>query len=43
MKKLITIVLLTFATSLAITSCTEENITPTTMDNGGGQPIDPKP
>ncbi|HTF17681.1 MAG TPA: hypothetical protein VK658_06390 [Chryseolinea sp.] len=42
MKKLITIVLFCLATSLAFTSCTEEEVTPKSY-NGGGAGIDPKP
>lgn len=42
MKKFITIILVSFAASLALTSCTEEEVTPTEY-NGGGQGIDPKP
>lgn len=42
MKKLIAIILFAAATSVALTSCTEEEITPTEY-NGGGQGSDPKP
>jgi hypothetical protein len=41
MKKLICILLVAIATSLTITSCTEENITPK-QENGGGGALDPK-
>lgn len=41
MKKFIAIALLSLVASIAITSCTEEQITPSEY-NGGGQGIDPK-
>jgi len=41
MKKFITVVLLSLAASIAITSCTEEEVTPSEY-NGGGQGYDPK-
>lgn len=43
MKKIIYILLIAFATSATLTSCTEEEITPTEMKrNGGGGISDPK-
>jgi hypothetical protein len=36
MKKLFTILAIVVATSLTITSCTEENVTPTSADNNQG-------
>ncbi len=36
MKKFIYILLFTFATSIAFTACTEEEVTPSTEFNGGG-------
>lgn len=42
MKKLIAIFLFALATSITVTSCTEEEIAPSEY-NGGGQPMDPKP
>jgi hypothetical protein len=42
MKKLLYILLIVFSTGIAITSCTEENVTPTQQDTGGGGGIDPK-
>lgn len=42
MKKLVYILLFAFVTAMSITSCTEEEITPTTELNGGGNPLDPK-
>lgn len=42
MKKIIAIILFSFAASLTVTSCTEEEITPSEY-NGGGQGSDPKP
>lgn len=42
MKKIIYIILFAFATSFAVTSCTEEEVTPTIeTSNGGGGPMDP--
>jgi hypothetical protein len=42
MKKTIYILLLAIASSLALTACTEEEITPTEYSNGGGGISDPK-
>ncbi|WP_276374347.1 hypothetical protein [Chryseolinea sp. H1M3-3] len=44
MKKIIYLLLFAIAGSLTITSCTEEEVTPTTelSRNGGGGGIDPK-
>lgn len=42
MKKIIYMLLLAFATSMAFTACTEEEVAPSTVMNGGGQGIDPK-
>ena len=43
MKKILYIILLGLSSALTITSCTEEEIKPTTStDSGGGQDIDPK-
>jgi hypothetical protein len=36
MKKIIAIVLLSLTASVAISSCTEEEVTPNTVMNGGG-------
>jgi hypothetical protein len=37
MKKLIYTLIIAFATSMAVTSCTEEEVTPqATLSNGGG-------
>lgn len=42
MKKLIYVLLVAFAASLSITSCTEENVEPqSTGNNGGGGPSEP--
>ena len=41
MKKLLYIFLLAVATSLTITSCTEEEVTPKSEFNGGGADVDP--
>lgn len=42
MKKIIYVLLIAFTTSIAFTSCTEEEVAPTTVMNGGGQGSDPK-
>jgi hypothetical protein len=42
MKKIIYILLLAFAAGVTITSCTEEEIKPSTELNGGGTASDPK-
>ena len=43
MKKLLYIALLAFVTSMSVTACTEEEITPTTELNGGaGNDKDPR-
>lgn len=43
MKKLIYIILLALSASITITSCTEEEVTPTELKrNGGGGISDPK-
>jgi hypothetical protein len=42
MKKIIYIFLFTLITSITITSCTEEEVTPSTELNGGGGASDPK-
>ena len=36
MKKLIYIILFAFVTAMSVSACTEEEITPTTELNGGG-------
>ena len=41
MKKLIYIILFAFVTAMSVSACTEEEITPTTELNGGGNPSDP--
>lgn len=43
MKKAFSIILFALVTSLAITSCTEEEVAPKSEWNGGGGAIDPKP
>ncbi len=42
MKKTIYLLLIAFATSMTVTACTEEEITPSTEMNGGGGGLDPK-
>lgn len=42
MKKVFYMLLLAFATSMAFTACTEEEVAPSTVMNGGGQGSDPK-
>ena len=42
MKKIIYILLFSFVASLSITACTEEEVTPSTEYNGGGNASDPK-
>jgi len=42
MKKLIYILLFAFVTAVSFTACTEEEVTPSTELNGGGNPSDPK-
>jgi hypothetical protein len=42
MKKLIYFVLFALTTAMTVTACTEEEITPQTELNGGGNPHDPK-
>lgn len=45
MKKLLYILLFAFATSMTVSSCTEEEVTPTDLSrgsNGGGGISDPK-
>lgn len=41
MKKLIYVLIIGFASSLALTSCTEEEVTPR-QENGGGGVVDPR-
>jgi hypothetical protein len=41
MKKFFYIFLIAFASSMAITSCTEEEVKPSSGDNGGGAANDP--
>jgi hypothetical protein len=41
MKKIISLLLLTFATSLCITSCTEEDVKPNSEVVKSGAPQDP--
>ena len=41
MKKIIYAVVLTLLTSLAFTSCTEEEVKPSQHASGGGGPTDP--
>ena len=43
MKKIIYIILIAFVTSLTLSSCTEEGVTPTEYSNGGGAPSSDKP
>jgi hypothetical protein len=43
MKKILSIILITIATSIAISSCTDEEITPSSQVNGGSGVQDPKP
>jgi hypothetical protein len=43
MKKLIYIALFAVVTAMSVTACTEEEVTPSTEFNGGGNPtLDPK-
>ena len=43
MKKILYVLLIAFSTSVALVSCTEEEVVPTTQgDNGGGGASDPK-
>ena len=42
MKKLIYILLFAFVSAMSVTACTEEEISPNTELNGGGQPSEPK-
>jgi len=42
MKKVIYILLFAFATAMSVTACTEEEVTPSTKLNGGGDASDPK-
>jgi hypothetical protein len=42
MKKLIYIVLFAFVAAVSFAACTEEEVTPSTEINGGGNPSDPK-
>jgi len=42
MKKVIYILLFAFATAMTVTACTEEEVTPSTELNGGGDASDPK-
>ena len=42
MKKLIYILLVAFTTSLTFTSCTEEEVTPSSEIVNSGKPLDPK-
>lgn len=42
MKKYIYIILMSFVAAISFTSCTEEEVTPSTELNGGGAGIDPK-
>ena len=42
MKKLLSILFISLACSLAFTSCTEEEVTPNTELNGGGGASEPK-
>jgi hypothetical protein len=41
MKKIIYIILFALTSSLAITACTEEEVAPSTSENGGGSGHDP--
>ena len=41
MKKLIYILLFAFVSAMSFTACTEEEVTPSTELNGGGNPIRP--
>ena len=41
MKKIIYILLITFVSTATITSCTEEEVVPSTELNGGGGAADP--
>jgi hypothetical protein len=42
MKKIFYMLLIVIGSSLAITSCTEEEVTPVDLDNGGTGVMDPK-
>lgn len=42
MKKFIYTLIIAFTVSMAVTACTEEEVTPNTVMNGGGGAIDPK-
>ncbi len=42
MKKVFYMILIAFATSMAITACTEEEVAPSTVMNGGGDFKDPR-
>jgi hypothetical protein len=41
MKKFIYILVLSFVTSLSVSSCTEESVEPRKADNNGGSASDP--
>ncbi len=42
MKKILYTLLFALAASMAVTSCTEEDVQPNTVENGGGNASDPK-
>jgi hypothetical protein len=42
MKKLFYILLIALTAMTTISSCTEEEVSPSTTMNGGGSPIEPK-
>lgn len=42
MKKILYILLVAFASTITFSSCTEEEITPVNVRNGGGGISDPK-
>mgnify|MGYP005812080007 CR=1 FL=1 len=42
MKKIIYILLVAFTCSMAVSACTEEEVAPSTVMNGGGSGSDPK-
>jgi hypothetical protein len=42
MKKIIYVLLFSFVAAMSFSSCTEEEVTPSTELNGGGGPSEPK-
>jgi hypothetical protein len=41
MKKILSLLLITFATSLCFTACTEEDVQPNSEVVSSGRPVDP--